>query len=316
MSEKKSYSQIRKEFYDKYKNIIVPKVRVYDNKRKIRLIIAAIGSSILFLLGIFTLLFLFLADDVRNDSDAQEGLLKGAGLFFFLSWLFWFTLKKGFENKIKEKIMPIVCSCFNNLKWKQDNYFANETLFVHSGVISNFTSSEYDDIFYGSYKDVNFEIIESEYWRKSGKHSYKIFDGVIVKLDMNKRFTSHTIIKPNSLMHISPSQHLKHTVLEDVVFENKFDVFTDDEVDARYLITTSFMERLNKMKIAFKADKVSCAFYGDQLFVGLETSKDIFSLCSLVKPVDDPKQYFQMYEEIVSIIKLIDHFKLDQKIGL
>ena len=70
------------------------------------------------------------------------------------------------------------------------------------------------------------------------------------------------------------------------------------------------------MKTAFKANSVSCAFYGDLLLVALSTNKDLFSICSLVKPVDDEQQYFQMYEEIVSIIKLIDHFKLDQKIGL
>ena len=40
------------------------------------------------------------------------------------------------------------------------------------------------------------------------------------------------------------------------------------------------------------------------------------SICSLFKKIDDPKQFFTMFEEILSIIKLIDHFKLNQKIGL
>lgn len=133
---------------------------------------------------------------------------------------------------------------------------------------------------------------------------------------MNKEFTSHTVITPDKFFHNSPLPDLRHTTLEDVEFEKKFDVFTNDEVDARYLITPSFMQKIKAMKTAFKADKVQCAFYGNLLLVALSTNKDLFSLCSLVKPVDDPKQYFQMYEEIVSIIKLIDHFKLDQKIGL
>ena len=133
---------------------------------------------------------------------------------------------------------------------------------------------------------------------------------------MNKNFTGHTVIKPNSLMHITPSKALRHTELEDIQFEKKFDVFTVDEVEARYLITPSFMERLNEMKVAFTTDKVSCAFYEKYLFVALSTSKDLFSICSLFKKIDDPKQFFTMFEEILSIIKLIDHFKLNQKIGL
>ena len=100
------------------------------------------------------------------------------------------------------------------------------------------------------------------------------------------------------------------------MFKKKFDVFTDDEVEARYLITPSFMERLNNMKTAFSADRVSCAFYDKYLLVGLHTSKDLFSIGSLKEPVNDGKQFFTMFEEILSIIKLIDHFKLNQKIGL
>lgn len=138
----------------------------------------------------------------------------------------------------------------------------------------------------------------------------------MIKLDMNKSFTGNTVIRPDTLKHASPAANLKHTTLEDVVFEKKFDVFTDDEVEARYLITPSFMERLNNMKTAFSADRVSCAFYDKYLLVGLHTSKDLFSICSLKEPVNDGKQFFTMFEEILSIIKLIDHFKLNQKIGL
>ena len=109
---------------------------------------------------------------------------------------------------------------------------------------------------------------------------------------------------------------LKRTKLEDVEFEKRFNVFTDDEVEARYLITPSFMERLNEMKVAFKANTVSCAFYEKSLLIALSTGKDLFSIGSLFKRIDDPKQFFTMFEEILSIIKLIDHFKLNQKIGL
>ena len=76
------------------------------------------------------------------------------------------------------------------------------------------------------------------------------------------------------------------------------------------------MERLNNIKVAFKADKIGAVFYLNRLLIVIHTRKDLFSLCSLLKPVDDNRQFFQMYEEIISIIKLIDHFKLDQKIGL
>ena len=70
------------------------------------------------------------------------------------------------------------------------------------------------------------------------------------------------------------------------------------------------------MKLAFNAEKVYCAFYKKYLLIGLSVKKDLFSVCSLVKPINDSKQFFQLYEEILSVIKLIDHFKLDQKTGM
>lgn len=314
MSEReKSYSQMQKEFYEKYSNIIVPLVQKHEASRKNKLLFAIISSSVLFILASF-LLYLAITNGGIFDKN-NEGMSKLAAILYTLSYLSWFWIKKGFENTIKKRIMPTVCKCFGNMKWSEGLY-SSGNLFSNSYVVPQFTSEEYDDIFEGSYKDVNIEIVESEYIVGSGKSQRTVFDGVIVKLDMNKHFMSHTVIKPSSLIHISPSSDLKYTELEDVEFNKKYDVFTNDEVDARYLITPSFMERLKNMKIAFKANGVSCAFFGNFLIIALSTRKDIFSICSLVKPIDDKKQYFQMYEEILSIIKLIDHFKLNQKIGL
>lgn len=307
----KSYSEIRKEFYEKYQKTIVPAVKKFDKERKTKLIMAIICSSILSIIGALC----FLSPFLTANSHSQKNASKVCAIFIGLAYGVWHWMKKSFEGKIKEQIMPIVCSCFNNLKWKND-FYGDGYLLKTSGVVSNFTEEHYDDIFYGSHNDVNIEIVESKFTIGSGKNRSTVFKGVIVKLDMNKSFASHTIITPDSLFHRSPLSGLRHTTLEDVAFEKKFDVFTNDEVDARYLITPSFMQRLKAMKTAFQADSVQCAFYNKSLLVALSTDKDLFSICSLVKPIDDAKQYFQMYEEIISIIKLIDHFKLNKKIGL
>lgn len=133
---------------------------------------------------------------------------------------------------------------------------------------------------------------------------------------MNKNFKGNTVIYSDSLLHKSPSPNLHRTVLEDIKFESKFDVFTDDDVEARYIITPSLMERLNKMKVAFDSLKISASFYKSKFLIGLFTPKDIFSIGTLNKNVCDKAQYMVMFEEILSIMKLIDHFKLNQKTGL
>lgn len=310
--EAKSYQQMRKEFNEAYHKAIVPKVQKFEHERRKTRIIATIVSTILAIVCTF---FVFLAFISSSESEAQKSNTKLAALFGLGAWFSWYNFKKSFENKIKKNIMPIVCSCFGNLKWSEGFYKQGHS-FKDSKVVPAFSSETYDDIFTGSYKNVSIDIVESEFEAGSGKNRRTVFKGVVVKLGMNKNFNSHTVIKPDSALHLSPDRKLERTTLEDVVFEKKYDVFTNDPVDARYLITTSFMDRLNNIKTVFNADSISCSFYKDKLIIALSTHKDLFSLCSLIKPVDDPKQFFTMYEEIVSIIKLIDHFKLDQKIGL
>ena len=307
MTEEKTYSQMRKEFQEAFFKKISPGLSKYESER-LRQFGYTRAVKIAALIIILVLVFLTKQIDI--------------GLILFICCIagaVCFGLKKKFENEIKQKIMPYVCKCLGDLKWKYAQC-SFEQLLCKSGIIDRYNRVSYDDSFTGIYKDINYEICETSFYYKTGtgknSSTRTVFKGVMIKLDMNKSFTGNTVIRPDTLKHASPAANLKHTTLEDVVFEKKFDVFTDDEVEARYLITPSFMERLNNMKTAFSADRVSCAFYDEYLLVGLHTSKDLFSICSLKEPVNDGKQFFTMFEEILSIIKLIDHFKLNQKIGL
>ena len=312
--EAKSYRERRKDFCEKFRKIVVPSISQFEKERKENLKQARKTSIIFSFLGILVLLLLFIFNK-NLTSKESEFVLSIAMFMLCTAYYSWYHIKKGFENKIKTKIMPIICSCFGDLKWSNFK-FSNGLYFVKSGVISKYTNENYDDIFRGTYKDVTYEIVEASYSTGSGKNYRLVFNGAIVCIEMNKNFSGHTVITPDSFSHNSPLKGLQHTVLEDIEFEQKFDVYTDDEVNARYLITPSFMERLLSLKLAFKAEKVSCAFYDKYLIVALSTKLDLFSICSLLKRVDDMQQFYQMYEEIESIIKLIDHFKLDQKIGL
>ena len=307
MTEEKTYSQMRKEFQEAFFKKISPGLSKYESER-LRQFGYTRAVKIAALIIILVLVFLTKQIDI--------------GLILFICCIagaVCFGLKKKFENEIKQKIMPYVCKCLGDLKWKYAQC-SFEQLLCKSGIIDRYNRVSYDDSFTGIYKDINYEICETSFYYKTGtgknSSTRTVFKGVMIKLDMNKSFTGNTVIRPDTLKHASPAANLKHTTLEDVVFEKKFDVFTDDEVEARYLITPSFMERLNNMKTAFSADRVSCAFYDKYLLVGLHTSKDLFSICSLKEPVNDGKRFFTMFEEILSIIKLIDHFKLNQKIGL
>ena len=311
MSQEKTYAQIRNDFSKKFYSYIVPRIRQYEDERVIRLL----ASLIVSIIALAWVAWIYYAGFTHISEFTDTKIKLVLFLLFCAFGGFWIN-KKSFEKKIKtDTIMPLVCKCFEDLAWSP--YYTSATNIIKtSRVIHDFDSLGCDDAFVGQHHDVKFEIMESFFTKGYGKNRRTVFKGVVIKLDMNKNFTGHTLIRPASLVHLNIPGKLKRTKLEDVEFEKRFNVFTDDEVEARYLITPSFMERLNEMKVAFKANTISCAFYEKSLLIALSTSKDLFSIGSLFKKVDDPKQFFTMFEEILSIIKLIDHFKLNQKIGL
>ena len=104
--------------------------------------------------------------------------------------------------------------------------------------------------------------------------------------------------------------------MEDVEFCRKFDVYSSDEVEARYLATPAFIERFQSLKTVFGAKKIKCAFYEDKVMFAISTSKDLFEIGNLFTPLENPEKILNFYKQITAIPEMIDYFKLDEKTGL
>ena len=103
---------------------------------------------------------------------------------------------------------------------------------------------------------------------------------------------------------------------EDVIFDKRFKIHTQDQVEARYLITTGFMERLNELKLAFGTKNIKCSFFDNKIMIAIQTHRDLFELGSLYKTCPTNKDIKRFYHEMLAIQKLITHLKLTNKTGL
>lgn len=109
--------------------------------------------------------------------------------------------------------------------------------------------------------------------------------------------------------------------LEDPKFRSRFSVYSSDQVEARYHCTPAFMDRLYNLKTAFGARGLSCAFFNNsqaqpKVLIQIYSSKDLFELGDINKPIYDDSSIFAFYRELNSIHQIIDALKLDNKIGL
>lgn len=104
--------------------------------------------------------------------------------------------------------------------------------------------------------------------------------------------------------------------MEDPEFSKKYVVYSTDQIEARYLITTSFMERFKSIEKAFISSFAYCSFSDKSIYIAPHTGTDLFKLCSLVKPIANKEQFEALFYEFSSILELIAYFKLDKKLGL
>jgi len=107
----------------------------------------------------------------------------------------------------------------------------------------------------------------------------------------------------------------KKIKLEDPLFGRKFTVYSEDDIEARYLVTPAFMERFLKLTTSFGTKNAKCAFFDNKVMFAISTRRDLFEFGSLFKSLENPNN-IGFFNEIFSIFDMIDYFKLDEYTGL
>lgn len=104
--------------------------------------------------------------------------------------------------------------------------------------------------------------------------------------------------------------------MEDPAFEKEFAVYSGDQVESRYLLTPTFMERLTKLSSLF-SNKIQCSFYDKgSLLIMIPTDKSFFAVSSVyIKDnfIEDIDVVLQQMHQIFNIIKIL---KLNKKTGI
>ena len=144
------------------------------------------------------------------------------------------------------------------------------------------------------------------------------FRGVIISFEFNKLFKGHTFFHENSLRAKKipfDKKKYKKVNLESVTFEKKYNVYSDDQIEARYLFTTAFIERIENLSFAFKAKYVRGSFKDDKLVLAIHTGKDMFAMGSDSKDTD-AHTFEILFDEMISVLQIVDALKLNEHMGL
>ena len=133
------------------------------------------------------------------------------------------------------------------------------------------------------------------------------FSGSVLVCEFYKKFSGQTIVASRTLNTKFLGEKEQ---MDDTLFNDEFRVFTDDKVEARYLLTPAFMARLRELKIKYAAQMgVSAAFMDDKFYLFLNGAKNRFET-TLFSPPPSLEDAALIKKEISELLSIIDELNL------
>ena len=250
----------------------------------------------------------------------------------------YFSFYRGFLSQFKEQVIKRIVEFIDTgLAYDKDKYVPKE-LFLESQIFKvRADRYEGDDFVSGKigetdiqFSEINVKHVEKTTRRNEGTGSkqktqtrtYPIFKGLFFVGDFNKAFAKKTIVLPDKAekmfgrlgqklqsMNFTQGELIK---LEDPEFEKLFVVYGDDQVESRYILSTSLMKRITDFRK--KANKeIFMSFVASKMFVAIPYEKALFEPSIFTSLVDFTKiqEYF---EDLQIAINIVEDLNLNTRI--
>lgn len=178
-------------------------------------------------------------------------------------------------------IAHMVCAFCDNARFTPESGIA-ESVFCSSDLFSRPDRYHTEDLLEGRIGSTDFccaEVhAEERCTRTDGKGHTRyywrdLFKGFIFVADFHKDFQGVTTVCRDSLIKLCFGK--TRVRLENPDFEKVFDVYSSDQVEARYLLTPSMMERLLQVERSFGGG-ISLCFRNSKVLIAIPDSKNHF----------------------------------------
>lgn len=279
-------------------------------------------AVILILLGLIAFFVL-----IRTFFFTTIQALGLVGSVSFLVYMFIYKHQSaGYRLLFKEEVIAKIVQFVDPSLQYQVNQHISEKEYTTSELFSHdFDRLSGNDLVQGSINGVSLKfsdlhVAKRKEDKEGREHFESIFQGLFFVADFNKTFTCKTFIFPDGVSVLGIlgewMQGLNKSKGELVKLDNdlfeKFFVVYGDQIESRYILSPSLMERI----LAFK-EKIGKAllisFVDSKMYLCVDYKKDLFEpmLTQSLLDFAPIKEYFQLLSHILGIVEA---FKLDEKI--
>lgn len=318
-------TEYEKGFAEHYKKNIKPFVEDFEKLRMSALDKASLRTRIAVPVVALVLILMYFYASSHKVTNEETKTLMAIALFVVGGAGLWIYSSIGkYKSSIKGIIFPQILSFLGGYKYAP-KIAPRGHQYKDWDILPSYDRERSEDEIKGNHKGVAIDFFETnlEERRSDGKGRtyYKvIFKGLLISLTIHKHFKGKTILKKDGGIignwFATTFSHLENVKLEDPRFEKLFEAYANDQIEARYLLTTAFMDRLVRLVEVLGSKAVQCSFYRDSLLMMIPVKKDMFEPGDIFVAedfVDDSKQFLY---EMNLIHQIIETLKLDQNIGM
>ena len=304
-----------------YTNELSADLQQLDRKRK------QVMRNMFIAIGVIALLGLIAFGAIASSGGPPQIL------FFFLiggvvlTVIVFYFIGKGYKAEFKQRIIGKIVRfvepglSYHPQETINEHTFKSSKLFTHR--IDRYKG---EDLVQGTVgkTHITFSELHAEYKSGSGKNTswHTIFKGLFFIADFNKDFHSQTLVLPDSAEKLFGSfgNMLQSwnigrpdlVKLEDPEFEREFVVYGNDQVESRYILSTSLMQRILDFKRK-TGSKIYLSFTGSNVFVAVPMNKNMFEP-KYLSNIADFGPVFDYYRDLMFAAGIVDDLNLNTRI--
>ncbi|BCM94015.1 hypothetical protein IAD21_05910 [Abditibacteriota bacterium] len=216
------------------------------------------------------------------------------------------SARSAYSDEYKAFVMPALVSHFGNLNY-QARPGLSQSDFIAANLFSRPDRYNSEDLIQGSIGATRLRMSEVHAEERhqtrdaNGNHrtEYRdIFKGMLFIFDFNKNFVGQTYVLPEDVtgsmgafgkmfqkMGAKMTGRGQLVELEDPEFERLFKVDSTDQIEARYILSSSLMRRLVDLRNR-QNNVVAAAFIGGQMYLMLAKTDNWFEAPPMNTPLD------------------------------
>ncbi len=304
------------------------------DKRRIKVVKRTTLIILVTILAMLLLIVLYMnkgADSTKNNITLYF-ILAGAGIFItaIIIWGIWArdkTFYVDFKNQVIERIVKFVSP---ELSYEPKNFIGSDSFQRSRIFIQGVDRYKGDDMVQGKVDKTQiwFSEVKAEYKttttdrkgaRKTSWHT--IFKGLFFIADFNKHFQTATVVLPNRLgrgflasffRKINLTRREKLVKLEDPHFNKHFVVYGEDQVEARYVLSTALMRRITEFKEKHP-NPLYISFVNSFLYIAIAYKRDLFEP-GWFKKLSQFGLVREYFEDIQLVVSIVEELNLNNRI--